>query len=93
VLTKADNFQDRIKEKSSETVEEFGGSRRDRTYGPLIKGERKGIPHVVADLGHPLVILADRQSRLLTLQLGSDSLLTELPLAHVVKTPDRGSCS
>jgi hypothetical protein len=35
--------------------------------GPLIKSERQGMTQVVEDLGHPLVIPADRQSFLLAL--------------------------
>ena len=46
-----------------------GGPCGGRTYGPLIKSERKGMTQVVEDLGHPLVIPADCQSCLLTLSV------------------------
>jgi hypothetical protein len=45
----------------------FGGPCRGRTYGPLIKSERKGMTQVFEDLGHPLVIPADHQPHLLIL--------------------------
>jgi integrase len=54
-------------EGNSEVVGKFGGPCRGRTYGPLIKSERKGMTQVVEDLGHPLVIPADAQSYLLPL--------------------------
>ncbi len=37
-----------------------GGPCRDRTCGPLIKSEQRGVAQVLDDLGNPLVILADR---------------------------------
>jgi hypothetical protein len=42
-------------------LEEFGGPCRGRTYGPLIKSERKGMTQVVEDLGRPLVITVSWQ--------------------------------
>jgi hypothetical protein len=53
----------------SEVSDLFGGPFRGRTYGPLIKSERKGMTQVVEDLGHPLVISADPQSWLLPISV------------------------
>ena len=47
--------------------EKFDGLCRSRTYGPLIKSERKGMTQVVECLGHPLVMAGDRRSCLLAL--------------------------
>jgi len=55
----------------------FGGAYMGRTYGPLIKNERRGLTQVVQGLGHPLVNSAN-----LNLPFVSLCLILRLIVGH-----------